>query len=148
MRHIKPPTVCNVCFIYTNQGAKRLLLIRLIISVWKAFLLSASEEITMQLSRSRNSHAPLGRKGAARWRLGPIFQVGSPPQSPARHVPLWQDQRLTPGRANTGGQKNISIQTRRYICIYLNEHNNTVKEKSQKRVAEQSPDEKEKVVHM
>jgi len=39
------------------------------------------------------------------------------PQSPARHVPLWQDQRLTPGR-ETGAHTHISIQTH-YLFAYI-----------------------------
>lgn len=44
-----------------------------------------------------------------------------PPQSPARHVPLWQDQRLTPGRATHAEQepRNISIQTFCQIFAYI-----------------------------
>lgn len=47
----------------------------------RGYLLSAWEENTTQLSRSRNSNAPLGRRGTARWILGTMFQVGTAPSS-------------------------------------------------------------------
>lgn len=48
------------------------------------YLPAESEENTMQLRRSRNSNAPLGRRGAARWILGTMFRVGTAPSSVPR----------------------------------------------------------------
>lgn len=47
-------------------------------------LLSARDKKTRQLSRNRNSNAPLGERGTARWMLGTMFQVGTASSSVPR----------------------------------------------------------------